>query len=207
MVERAHGDSVPVKPNPSGAHGAEALIILPRPPIPRHTPYLQRRPAGNYAELSRPYCAQALQSHQPVADTDVAVQFHGLAGPGIYSGRVLAGLPAHELDHAEQEESAFYTRKAVQSLEKSLRVTVKDYAFWSDAYKHLHMQVDTDWAYTRGNVGPTMYEDFGFQGLFVVNDDNRTVYSVIKGELVNHRSLAVARPTPDRDYRAGARRG
>ncbi len=92
---------------------------------------------------------------------------------------------AHELDHSEQEESAFYTRKAVESLEKSLRVTVKDYAFWSDAYTHLHMKVDTDWAYARGNVGATLYQDFGFQGLFVVDDDNRTVYSVIKGELQN----------------------
>ncbi len=90
---------------------------------------------------------------------------------------------AHELDHSEQDQSAFYTRKAVQSLEKSLRVTVKDYAFWSDSYKHLHVKVDTGWAYERGNVGATLYQDFGFQGLFVVNDDNRTVYSVIKGEL------------------------
>ncbi|SFP16976.1 EAL domain-containing protein [Pseudomonas sp. NFPP28] len=90
---------------------------------------------------------------------------------------------AHDLDHAEQEENAFYTRKAVQSLEKSLRVTVKDYAFWSDAYKHLHLKVDTDWAYGRGNVGATLFQDFGFQGLFVVNDANSTVYAVIEGEL------------------------
>ncbi|WP_460135822.1 bifunctional diguanylate cyclase/phosphodiesterase [Pseudomonas sp. S1_E04] len=90
---------------------------------------------------------------------------------------------AQELDRSEQTESAFYTRKAMQSLEKSLRVTVKDYAFWSDAYKHLHMQVDTDWAYARGNVGATLYQDFGFQGLFVVDDNNRTAYSVVKGEL------------------------
>jgi diguanylate cyclase (GGDEF)-like protein/PAS domain S-box-containing protein len=90
---------------------------------------------------------------------------------------------AHELDHAEQEESAFYTRKAVQSLEKSLRVTVKDYAFWSDAYKHLHLKVDTDWAYGRGNIGATLFQDFGFQGLFVVNDANRTVYAVVEGQL------------------------
>ena len=90
---------------------------------------------------------------------------------------------AHDLDHAEQEENAFYTRKAVQSLEKSLRVTVKDYAFWSDAYKHLHLKVDTDWAYGRGNVGATLFQDFGFQGLFVVNDANRTVYAVVEGEL------------------------
>lgn len=90
---------------------------------------------------------------------------------------------AHELDRSEQVESAFYTRKAVQSLEKSLRVTVKDYAFWSDAYKHLHMTVDTDWAFARGNIGATLFDDFGFQGLFVVDDANRTVYAVVDGQL------------------------
>ncbi len=90
---------------------------------------------------------------------------------------------AYELDRAEQAESAFYTRKAVQSLEKTLRVTVKDYAFWSDAYKHLHVKVDSDWAYVRGNIGATLFEDFGFQGLFVVNDANRTVYAVVDGKL------------------------
>lgn len=90
---------------------------------------------------------------------------------------------AYELDRSEQVESAFYTRKAVQSLEKSLRLTVKDYAFWSDAYKHLHVKVDTDWAYVRENIGPTLFQDFGFQGLFVVNDLNRSVYAVVEGEL------------------------
>lgn len=90
---------------------------------------------------------------------------------------------ARDLDRSEQAESAFYTRKAVDSLEKSLRVTVKDYAFWSDAYKHLHVKVDTDWAFARGNVGATLYQDFGFQGLFVVNPLNRTVYAVVDGAL------------------------
>ncbi|KAF0866302.1 EAL domain-containing protein [Pseudomonas sp. LD120] len=90
---------------------------------------------------------------------------------------------AHDLDRTEEVESAFYTKKAMQSLEKSLRSTVKDYAFWGDAYKHLHTEVDLDWAFVRQNVGPTIYKDFGFQGLFVVSDVNRTVYSVVKGEL------------------------
>lgn len=100
---------------------------------------------------------------------------------------VLASLSliylAHDLDRTEEVESAFYTKKAVQSLEKSMRSTVKDYAFWGDAYKHLHTEVDTDWAYVRQNIGSTLYTDFGMQGVFVVNDVNRTVYSVIKGEL------------------------
>ncbi|NMX41220.1 EAL domain-containing protein [Pseudomonas veronii] len=90
---------------------------------------------------------------------------------------------AQELNRFEDSESAFYTRKAVQSLEKSQRLTVKDYAFWGDAYKHLHVSVDTDWAYTRENVGPTLFHDFGFQGVFVVNDLDRTVYALVEGKL------------------------
>ena len=105
-----------------------------------------------------------------------------LAGVFLLASYSLIYL-AQDLDRTEEIESAFYTKKAVQALEKSLRSTAKDYAFWGDAYKHLHVEVDTDWAYVRQNIGPTLYTDFGFQGLFVVNDVNRTVYSVVKGEL------------------------
>ncbi|MCK6189108.1 EAL domain-containing protein [Pseudomonas sp. EYE_354] len=90
---------------------------------------------------------------------------------------------AHDMDQSEQAESAFHTRKAMQSMEKSMRLTVKDYAFWSDAYKHLHLKVDNEWAYTRGNIGATLFQDFGFQGLFVVDDAGRTVYAVVDGQL------------------------
>lgn len=105
-----------------------------------------------------------------------------LAGVFLLASYSLVYL-AHDLDRTEEAESAFYTKKAVQSLEKSLRSTVKDYAFWGDAYKHLHTEVDPDWAFVRQNVGPTLYTDFGVQGLFVINDVDRTVYSVVKGEL------------------------
>jgi diguanylate cyclase (GGDEF)-like protein/PAS domain S-box-containing protein len=107
-----------------------------------------------------------------------------LAGVFLLAGYSLIYL-AHDLDRTEDVESAFYTKKAVESLEKSLRSTVKDYAFWGDAYKHLHIEVDADWAYVRQNVGTTLYTDYGFTGVFVVNDLNRTVYSVIKGELAS----------------------
>lgn len=92
---------------------------------------------------------------------------------------------AQNLDRTEERDSAFYTKKAVESLEKSLRSTVKDYAFWGDAYKHLHTQVDVDWAYVRQNLGTTLYTEFGFRGVFVVNDVNRTVYSLVKGQRVS----------------------
>ncbi|MBK5351392.1 EAL domain-containing protein [Pseudomonas sp. TH41] len=105
-----------------------------------------------------------------------------LAGVFLLTSYALVYL-AHDLDRTEEVETAFYTKKAVESLEKSLRSTVKDYAFWGDAYRHLHAEVDVDWAYVRQNMGTTLYTEFGLPGLFVVNDDNRTVYSVVKGEL------------------------
>ncbi len=104
-----------------------------------------------------------------------------LAGVFLLAAISLVYL-AQDLDRTEQEKNAFYVRKALQSLEKSLAVTVQDYAFWGDAYRHLHAEVDTDWAYINQNIGPTLYDDFGFQGLFVVDDQNRTVYSVIDGK-------------------------
>lgn len=105
-----------------------------------------------------------------------------LTGVFLLTGYLLIYL-AHDQDRNEEVESAFYTSKAVQALEKSISATVKDYAFWGDAYKHLHTAVDTDWAYVRQNVGPTLYADFGFQGIFVVDDADKTVYAVINGEL------------------------
>ncbi|MGY4533977.1 diguanylate cyclase (GGDEF)-like protein/PAS domain S-box-containing protein [Pseudomonas sp. TE3786] len=100
----------------------------------------------------------------------------------FFAGYLLIYL-AQDLDQTEEGEGAFYTQKALQSLENSLRSTVRDYAFWGDAYRHLHHQVDPDWAYVRQNVGPTLYSDFGLQGLFVVDDRDHTVYAVIRGQL------------------------
>ncbi|WP_424476625.1 CHASE4 domain-containing protein, partial [Pseudomonas viridiflava] len=94
----------------------------------------------------------------------------------LLAGYLLVYL-ARDMDRTEETEGAFYTEKAVHSFEKSLRSVVKDYALWGDAYKHLHVAVDTDWAYVRQNIGPSLYDDFGFQALFVVDDTDRTVYA------------------------------
>ena len=105
-----------------------------------------------------------------------------LAGVFLLAAYLLMFL-AHDLDHTEELESAFYTEKAVRSLQKTLTVTVKDYAFWGDAYRYLHLKVDPDWAFVRQNIGSTLYSDFGFQGVFVIDDADRTVYAVVEGEL------------------------
>jgi diguanylate cyclase (GGDEF)-like protein/PAS domain S-box-containing protein len=90
---------------------------------------------------------------------------------------------AFEQNRDAETRSRFYTEKAVQSFERSVSLTIKDYAFWGDAYEHLHKQVDIDWAFVRQNIGPTLYSSFGFQGVFVIDPADRTVYSVINGKL------------------------
>jgi diguanylate cyclase (GGDEF)-like protein/PAS domain S-box-containing protein len=82
-----------------------------------------------------------------------------------------------------ESSSHFYTDKAVQSLEKSVLLTIKDYAFWGEAYVHLHQTVDIDWAFVRQNIGPTLFDDFGFQGVFVIDPTDRTSYAIIDGQL------------------------
>ena len=107
-----------------------------------------------------------------------------LTGVFLLAGYLILYL-AHDLDRNEETESAFYTNKAVRALEKSISATVKDYAFWGDAYKHLHTKIDTDWAYVRQNVGPTLYTDYGLRGIFVVSATDQTAYSVVDGRMVS----------------------
>ncbi|WGF87255.1 bifunctional diguanylate cyclase/phosphodiesterase [Marinivivus vitaminiproducens] len=63
-----------------------------------------------------------------------------------------------------------------------MRRTVLDYADWGDAYRNLHPTVNTDWALTRNNLGHHLYEQFGYDLVFVLGPDDRTGYAVIDGE-------------------------
>lgn len=92
---------------------------------------------------------------------------------------------ALNLDQLEARRTAFLAQKSVESLTKSLTSVSRDYAFWGDAYRHLHKTVDPDWAFAQENIGPTLFSDFAVNGLFVVAGSNQTVYTVIDGELVD----------------------
>lgn len=82
------------------------------------------------------------------------------------------------------ERSLFYVEKATQARQKSILATIGDYAFWGEAYQHLHAKVDTEWAYTRQNLGPGLFADFAYEGVFVVDASGATSYAVIDGQLV-----------------------
>ncbi|MET1078738.1 MAG: diguanylate cyclase, partial [Pseudomonas sp.] len=92
-------------------------------------------------ELPAVTCASSNRSSVALARGSL-FKFVGLLAGVFFLASCSLIYLARDLDRNEEVESAFYTRKAVQSLEKSLRTTVKDYAFWGDAYRHLHVKVD-----------------------------------------------------------------
>ena len=70
----------------------------------------------------------------------------------VVASVALVHIAAQQNDQAIKQ-SLFYAEKAIQARQKSILAIVSDYAFWGEAYRHLHVQVDTDWAYTRQNMG------------------------------------------------------
>ncbi len=90
---------------------------------------------------------------------------------------------AHDQNDQARDRSLFFAEKALKIRQDKLQQSIGDYAFWGDAYQNLHVHIDLEWAYTRGNVGATLFENFGYEGVFVVAPDNRTVYAMIDGQL------------------------
>ncbi|MCB5309731.1 bifunctional diguanylate cyclase/phosphodiesterase [Yersinia massiliensis] len=88
-----------------------------------------------------------------------------------------------QLNEQAQSQSRFLVEKAWQMRQDAIKVRMKDNAFWGDAYEHLHVKVDPEWAYVSQNLGPSLYNDFRYEGVFVVDGQGKTRYSVIKGQL------------------------
>lgn len=92
------------------------------------------------------------------------------------------------INEDSDKHSAMLLQKAIHNRVDTLATHIKDYAWWGEAYQHLHPKVDIDWAYTRQNMGATLWRDFEYEGVFVLDVNGQTRYSVINGKLVT-RSL------------------
>lgn len=100
----------------------------------------------------------------------------------LIAGITLVQIALHQNKNAA-EQSRFYASKAIADQQQLMSLTVSDYAFWGDAYRHMHATVSPEWAYVSKNMGPSLFETFGYEGLFVVDANDTTRYTVIKGEL------------------------
>jgi sensor domain CHASE-containing protein len=69
----------------------------------------------------------------------------------------------------------FFVKKSVRSRQESIRSHLKDYAEWGDAYKHLHQNVDMHWAWDKQNLGKSLYDNFGYEGVFVLSPEGHAL--------------------------------
>lgn len=108
----------------------------------------------------------------------VALLALALLGAGV-----AVGLIATRIDADAVAQSRFLAGKAIDGQREWMGRSVIDYAFWGDAYVHLNGPVSTEWAFEQANFGPTLYRDFGYEGLLVVTPTGETAYSVLHGQL------------------------
>ncbi|WP_236207630.1 bifunctional diguanylate cyclase/phosphodiesterase [Pseudomonas tohonis] len=91
---------------------------------------------------------------------------------------------ARNLDQVEQDESRFYAEKAFAERKSATAAMLQTYAVWTSAYEHLNDEVDVQWAFDANNVGPSLYFNNGFEGVFVLGD-GQTKYSLMEGKLTD----------------------
>ncbi len=104
----------------------------------------------------------------------------------VLSFALMAGLLvkiAGDQDRHASEQAVDFARAAIDRRLRETEREVKDYASWGEAYQHLHLKTDVEWAFNRQNVGPTLYSELGYDFVFVVGPDGDIHYAMINGEL------------------------
>ncbi|MCO8168797.1 EAL domain-containing protein [Pseudomonas sp. 21LCFQ02] len=92
-------------------------------------------------------------------------------------------LIALQLNRDASNHSQRLVDKLWRATHQQLITTTRDYAFWGEAYRALHLQHDTEWAYDRDNLGASLFKTFHFEGVFVINGQNQTTYALDQGNL------------------------
>ena len=107
----------------------------------------------------------------------------------LFSVLVLSMLMVLTIAQRQNSASVDHDRVLVQQAWKNrqdaMMTDIRDYAFWSEAWRNLHVRVNKVWAFDEENFGPGLYEEYHYEGVFVVDGRNHTSYSVINGQLVD----------------------
>ncbi len=89
---------------------------------------------------------------------------------------------ARSQDQQAQADTLYAAQKALEDLNTSIKKDISDYSKWGELYKNMHLKLNISWAYDGENLGESIYELYGFQGLLVLDAQDKTVYSLFEGE-------------------------
>lgn len=91
---------------------------------------------------------------------------------------------AHEQNALQSRHSEVEVARSVKANLRVIGTAIKDYAFWNDAYRYAgRKKVDLAWTYERDNIGPSLFENYSIEGVFIVGPRQDTRYAVVNGEI------------------------
>ncbi|EOL9053620.1 bifunctional diguanylate cyclase/phosphodiesterase [Cronobacter turicensis] len=94
---------------------------------------------------------------------------------------------ANDINERTDAHSRHLFLKALQNRQDTLKTTLNDYSDWGEAWVNLHQTLDVSWAWDRGNLGASLYDMFGYDGVFVTDGSDITRYSVVNGKFRNQK--------------------
>lgn len=89
---------------------------------------------------------------------------------------------ASDLNQQNTRQNHLLLEKALLTRQEVMQFHLSDNAEWGEAYENLHRTVNKEWAWTRQNLGESLFETFAYEGVFVISPQGETVYSVIDGK-------------------------
>ncbi|MDO6407369.1 bifunctional diguanylate cyclase/phosphodiesterase [Pantoea phytobeneficialis] len=92
---------------------------------------------------------------------------------------------AHHQNNVSIEHDEMLLRQAWHARQQEMLIDVRDYAFWGEGYKNLHLQLNKVWAFDEENLGANLYKEYHYEGVFVVDGAGQTRYAIINGEMVD----------------------
>ncbi|WP_336747810.1 EAL domain-containing protein [Pantoea vagans] len=92
---------------------------------------------------------------------------------------------AQRQNSASVEHDRMLMQQTWQNRREAMVTDIRDYAFWREAWRNLHVRVNRSWAFDEENFGPGLYEEYHYEGVFVVDGKGHTTYSVINGQMAD----------------------
>lgn len=105
----------------------------------------------------------------------------------VLSYAFMAGLLvqiARNQNASSADQASHFVDAVLDRRREMIGKDAKDYAAWGEAYQHLHIQTDVDWAFNQQNLGPSLFHDLSYDDVLVIGPDDTITYAVVGGELV-----------------------
>ncbi|ALV93249.1 MULTISPECIES: EAL domain-containing protein [Pantoea] len=96
---------------------------------------------------------------------------------------VMVLVIAHRQNSDSMQQDVNLMRRAWQQQQEQMIIDVRDYANWGEGWKNLHLTVNKVWAWDEENFGPSLYKEYHYDGVFVIDGNGKTRYAIVDGKL------------------------